>query len=70
MCSAEMVIATYEFAKGLRAGRVSFIGAEINSMTPIGGYKQSGVGRSMSVLGLEEYLEAKSVWRSASLPFS
>jgi aldehyde dehydrogenase (NAD+) len=52
----------YEFAKGLRAGRVSFNGAETNSVTPMGGYKQSGVGRSMGVLGLEEYLEVKSVY--------
>ena len=28
---------------------------------PFGGYKQSGIGREMGVLGLEEYLEAKLV---------
>ncbi len=28
---------------------------------PFGGYKQSGVGREMGVLGFEEYTEAKSV---------
>jgi aldehyde dehydrogenase (NAD+) len=28
---------------------------------PFGGYKQSGVGREMGVLGFEEYLEAKTV---------
>ncbi|RUX52067.1 aldehyde dehydrogenase family protein [Mesorhizobium sp. M4A.F.Ca.ET.050.02.1.1] len=52
----------YEFASRLRAGRVSFNGAATNSVTPMGGYKQSGVGRSMGVLGLEEYLEVKSVY--------
>ena len=52
----------YEFASGLRAGRVSFNGAATNSLTPMGGYKQSGVGRSMGVFGLEEYLEVKSVY--------
>lgn len=52
----------YQFAKGLRAGRICFNGAETNSMTPMGGFKQSGVGRSMGVLGLEEYLEAKSIY--------
>ena len=52
----------YEFASGLRAGRVSFNGAATNSLTPMGGYKQSGIGRSMGVYGLEEYLEVKSVY--------
>lgn len=52
----------YKFASGLRAGRISFNGAETNSLTPMGGYKQSGIGRSMGVFGLEEYLEIKSVY--------
>ena len=52
----------YEFASGLRAGRVCFNGAATNSLTPMGGYKQSGIGRSMGVAGLEEYLEIKSVY--------
>lgn len=52
----------YEFACGLRAGRVSFNGAATNSVTPMGGYKQSGIGRSMGSVGLEEYLEIKSVY--------
>jgi aldehyde dehydrogenase (NAD+) len=30
--------------------------------TPMGGYKQSGIGRSMGVFGLEEYLEVKSIY--------
>ncbi|WP_416465221.1 aldehyde dehydrogenase family protein [Pseudomonas sp. LFS044] len=52
----------YEFASGLRAGRVCFNGAATNSITPMGGYKQSGIGRSMGAFGLEEYLEIKSVY--------
>lgn len=52
----------YAFACGLRAGRVSFNGANTNSLTPMGGYRQSGIGRSMGVFGLEEYLEVKSVY--------
>ena len=52
----------YEIASGLRAGRVAFNGAATNSETPMGGYKQSGIGRSMGVVGLEEYLEIKSVY--------
>ena len=52
----------YDFACGLRAGRVSFNGANTNSHTPMGGYKQSGIGRSMGVFGLEEYLQVKSIY--------
>lgn len=52
----------YDFARGLRAGRISYNGANTNSSTPMGGYKQSGIGRSMGVFGLEEYLEVKSVY--------
>ncbi len=52
----------YDFAVGLRAGRVCFNGAATNSLTPMGGYKQSGIGRSMGRVGLEEYLEIKSVY--------
>ena len=40
----------YEFSCGLRAGRISYNGANTNSFTPMGGYKQSGIGRSMGVL--------------------
>lgn len=44
----------------LRAGRISYNGAATDSFTPMGGYKQSGIGRSMGRFGLEEYLEIKS----------
>lgn len=47
---------------GLRAGRVSYNGAATDSTSPMGGYKQSGIGRSMGRLGFEEYLEVKSVY--------
>ncbi|MEU6379410.1 aldehyde dehydrogenase family protein [Streptomyces sp. NPDC046909] len=47
---------------GLRAGRISYNGAATDSYTPMGGYKQSGIGRSMGRFGLDEYLEVKSVY--------
>jgi aldehyde dehydrogenase (NAD+) len=34
----------------------------INVMTPFGGFKESGYGRSSGRDGLEEYLQTKSVW--------
>jgi len=52
----------YEFASGLRAGRVCYNGAATNSVSPMGGYRLSGNGRSMGAFGLEEYLEVKSVY--------
>jgi aldehyde dehydrogenase (NAD+) len=61
-----------EATSGLRAGRICFNGAATNSVTPVGGYKQSGIGRSMCVFGLEECLEIKSVYgfaeEAAALP--
>ena len=62
----------HDVASKLRAGRICFNGAAANSLTPMGGYKQSGIGRSMGVYGLEEYLETKSVYgfdeEAAELP--
>lgn len=62
----------YEFAKGIRAGRICYNGANAVPSTPMGGYKESGIGRSMGVYGLEEYLEVKSVYgfadEAAGLP--
>ncbi len=52
----------YDFACGIRAGRVAYNGGNVNSHAPMGGYKQSGIGRSMGVFGLEEYLEVKSIF--------
>jgi aldehyde dehydrogenase (NAD+) len=47
---------------GLRAGRISYNGAATDSYAPMGGYKESGTGRSMGRFGFEEYLEVKSVY--------
>lgn len=50
-------------AKGLRAGTVwvnAYHGTGLYNM-PYGGYKQSGLGRELGDLGLEEYLETKSI---------
>lgn len=49
-------------AEGLRVGTVSVNGGVwYGGDVPFGGYKQSGVGREMGVLGFEEYLEAKAI---------
>ncbi|ORW04459.1 aldehyde dehydrogenase [Mycobacterium kyorinense] len=49
-------------ASRLRVGTVNVNGGVWYSAdAPFGGYKQSGIGREMGLLGFEEYLEAKLV---------
>jgi aldehyde dehydrogenase (NAD+) len=48
-------------AARLRAGAVHVNGAGIGYGTPFGGYKQSGNGREGGMMGLEDYLETKSL---------
>tara|TARA_B100001093_G_scaffold96964_1_gene88939 strand:+ start:1329 stop:2756 length:1428 start_codon:yes stop_codon:yes gene_type:complete len=48
-------------AKQLRAGAVHINGGAINYGTPFGGYLQSGNGREGGMMGLEDYLETKTL---------
>jgi aldehyde dehydrogenase (NAD+) len=48
-------------AKKLRAGSVHLNGAAVEYGTPFGGYKQSGNGREGGLMGIEDYLETKSL---------
>ena len=48
-------------AAKLRAGSVHINGGGINYGTPFGGYKQSGNGREGGMMGLEDYLETKTL---------
>jgi aldehyde dehydrogenase (NAD+) len=55
------------FASGLRVGTVNVNGGVWYSAdAPFGGYKQSGNGREMGLLGFEEYLEAKLIATAVS----
>ena len=47
--------------KGLRAGDVHINGGGFNYGSPFGGYKQSGNGREGGEMGIEDYLETKTV---------
>jgi aldehyde dehydrogenase (NAD+) len=49
-------------AKKLRTGMVHLNGAGGDTKAPFGGYKQSGNGREWGEFGMEEFLEAKSVF--------
>jgi len=48
-------------AARLRAGAVHINGGGFNYGSPFGGYKQSGNGREGGMMGLEDYLEIKTV---------
>jgi len=50
-------------ARRLRTGQVDVNGGSFNPVAPFGGYKQSGIGRELGPLGLEEFLEVKSLQR-------
>jgi len=49
-------------AARLRTGMVHINGADLDSMAPFGGYKQSGNGREWGPEGIDEYLEVKSIY--------
>ena len=48
-------------AAKLRAGSVHINGGGLEYGTPFGGYKQSGNGREGGMMGLHDYLEAKTL---------
>ena len=49
-------------AARMRTGMVHINGAQLDSMAPFGGYKQSGNGREWGAYGIEEFLEVKSIY--------
>lgn len=49
------------FARRVRTGQIDVNGGAYNPLAPFGGYKQSGIGREMGRLGLEEFTEVKSI---------
>ncbi|MFZ9967485.1 MAG: aldehyde dehydrogenase family protein, partial [Steroidobacteraceae bacterium] len=48
-------------ATRLRAGAIHINGGGFNYGSPFGGYKQSGNGREGGMMGLEDYLETKTL---------
>jgi len=48
-------------ARKLRSGMVDVNGAGIAVDSPFGGYKHSGIGREAGAIGIEEFLEVKTV---------
>ena len=54
----------HRMAKGLKAGTVYVNNYEegVDSTIPLGGYKQSGIGRDNSYHALDNYLQIKATW--------
>ncbi|MFQ4149678.1 aldehyde dehydrogenase family protein [Arthrobacter sp. LAPM80] len=50
-------------ARQLDTGQVDLNGAAFNPQAPFGGWKDSGIGRELGALGLEEYTEITAVQR-------
>jgi aldehyde dehydrogenase (NAD+) len=48
-------------ARRIRAGRIYINGAPSDRGAPMGGYRQSGLGREHGIFGFEEFLEIKSM---------
>lgn len=53
----------YEVAKKLRTGSIIINGAARNPAAPFGGYKQSGIGKEIGWIGIEEYTETKVLFK-------
>jgi acyl-CoA reductase-like NAD-dependent aldehyde dehydrogenase len=49
------------FARQVRTGQIDVNGGAHNPLAPFGGYKQSGIGREMGRLGLDEFTEVKAI---------
>ncbi|WP_347354963.1 aldehyde dehydrogenase family protein [Intrasporangium sp.] len=49
------------FARRMRTGQVDVNGAAYNPQAPFGGYKQSGIGREMGLVAMDEFTEIKSI---------
>ncbi|HJB78330.1 MAG TPA: aldehyde dehydrogenase family protein [Candidatus Nosocomiicoccus stercorigallinarum] len=52
----------YEFAKQIRTGSILVNGSPRLPAAPFGGYKQSGIGREIGWIGIEEYTELKVLY--------
>lgn len=51
----------FTLAQRIRTGNLTINGSIVDPTMPIGGFKQSGVGREGGVEGLNSYLEAKTI---------
>ena len=55
-------------ARRMQSGMVHINYANLDPMAPFGGYKQSGNGREWGPLGIEEFLETKSIYGYDAAP--
>lgn len=52
-----------KFAEKLQTGRVNINAFVDEPLAPFGGYKQSGLGRENGVMGIESFLETKTIYQ-------
>ena len=62
LCSTNMDRAM-KVADKIEAGRININAFTDEPSAPFGGYKQSGLGREHGVMGVEAYLETKTIYR-------
>lgn len=62
------VQAAYRIGRAIRTGNVAHNGMRVDPSLPIGGFKQSGIGREGGAEGLMGYLETKTILLDDSLP--
>ncbi len=62
LCSTNMERAL-QFADQIEAGRITINAFSDEPSAPFGGYKQSGLGRENGLMGVEAYLETKTIYR-------
>lgn len=53
----------FAIAARLETGQVDINGAEFNLLAPFGGWKESGLGRELGTLGIDEFIEYTAVQR-------
>lgn len=62
LCSTNMERAM-KIADQVEAGRITINAFSDEPSAPFGGYKQSGLGRENGVMGIEAYLETKTIYK-------
>ncbi len=61
LCRAGSIEGAREIGLRLSGGQVILNGAELDQNAPLGGFKQSGIGRERGPYAFEAFLETKAI---------